>query len=91
MISYSISAINVRMPWLLHTAYSLCPQGWHSYSEPMKAPHNFDEHSLSRFSPYLARILTLLRHNTKLYLDCIDGPTGEGFLHWLEEVKYNSF
>lgn len=60
--------------------------GWHSYSDPISAPAQFDESDIARFSPYLARIVALLRNSQQLHLNCATGEDGEKFVEWLEQV-----
>ena len=61
--------------------------GWHSYADAIEAPSSFDEATIARFSPYLARIMALLRNSQQLHLNCVAGKQGEQFLDWLEEVS----
>jgi hypothetical protein len=62
-------------------------QGWHLVGEPIPVSSHFGESQLTRYAPYLARILAVIKHSSKIQLNCIGGEQGEILMKWLEEVR----
>ncbi|XP_064618850.1 uncharacterized protein LOC135482601 [Lineus longissimus] len=61
-------------------------QGWHLVGDPIPVSSHFGESQLTHYAPYLARILAVIKHSSKIQLNCIGGEQGEAFIKWLEET-----
>jgi hypothetical protein len=51
-------------------------------------PTTVGESQLVCFSPYLARIIAVIKHSSKIRLNCIGGEEGTNYIKWLEEVNW---
>ncbi|WAR27954.1 PATS1-like protein [Mya arenaria] len=60
-------------------------EGWHSVSDPISLPHDFGETLLDRYSPFVSRMLAVMKFNKNFSLNCLQHEMGDDYLKWLEE------
>ncbi|XP_067667740.1 uncharacterized protein [Haliotis asinina] len=58
-------------------------EGWHSCGEPL--PLVFNNTSLEKCVPYIARITAIAQYSKKLVLNCLATEAGREFIKWVEE------
>lgn len=79
--------VHLKYVSLLDVCFIYSWQGWHCSDSGLPVAFGaWDISHLSQYAPYLARMLTLLNHSSRVSLRCTAGEEGTRMLAWLQQV-----